>query len=325
MKFRTEIFPEKPDFSINHSDKIITFGSCFAQNIAEKFKLAKFQIMGNPFGVLFNPVSIYNSIKLLADEKIFTGNDLFYFQDEYHSFYHHSDFSHSNPFVCLEKINNTLTKTKTFISNADYVIITYGTAYIYNHKIKEITVSNCHKIPSNHFEKIMLTFQQTENIINNTISLLKNLNPKLKIIFTVSPVRHWKDGAVENQRSKATLLLAISKILGNGISYFPSYEILMDDLRDYRFYNEDLLHPNELAIDYVWTKFSETCFSETCLKLLPVIEKINTAYNHRPRNTESAQHKTFAEKILKQIENIQKEIPYTDFQKEKEYFLSIIH
>ncbi len=326
MKFRTEITPKSPDFIIEHSNSIVTFGSCFAENISEYFRYYKFNTLENPFGVLYNPVSIKNALLLLAEKKVFLPDDLIYHQDEYHSFYHHSDFSHHDSTVCLESINSGLENTSSFMRKGDTIIITFGTAYIYKHIDKGIVVSNCHKIPAKDFERRRLSLPEIKKEIETIIELTNRLSPNGKIIFTVSPVRHWKDGAIENQLSKASLLLAISEIIKENANchYFPSYEIMMDDLRDYRFYNDDLLHPNKIAVDYIWEKFSSSCFSQECLDLLPRIEKIVRAKEHRIRNPHSEQNIKFVKATLRKIEELTKEYPYINWSEEKDYFSNMI-
>jgi len=245
MKFRTEINLDKSKHPIDHDEKIVTIGSCFAQNIGEYFEHFRFNVMCNPFGVLYNPISSFNSFNLARDKKTFTRGDLIESNGEWHSFYHHSDFSHHDHKICLEKINSGLKATFDFLSKTDVIIITYGTTYVYRHIEQNIVVSNCHKIPANEFEHYRLSLDETKKVIEQTINLLKAANKNIRIIFTVSPVRHWKDGAVNNQLSKSTLLLAVDKIVksNKNCEYFPSYEIVMDDLRDYRFFDSDLLHP----------------------------------------------------------------------------------
>ena len=270
MNFRTEIETEKGKFPVLHSYSVLTIGSCFAENIADKMILSKFRTLKNPFGVLYNPISIFNSLKHVFSMTKFGKEDLIFDQEEWHSFFHHSDFSHHDSEAVLEKINNAIETTRYFIEKASVVIITYGTSKVYKHIDKNIIVSNCHKIPSNQFINYRLSLEETVNSIEKTMMLLREMNNSLKIIFTVSPVRHWKDGAHGNQLNKAVLLLGIDKIVEHYdfTEYFPSYELLMDDLRDYRFYDKDMLHPNDVAVEYIWEKFAESYFSEDDRKLM---------------------------------------------------------
>ncbi len=322
MKFRTEIIPDKAKHPIDQNENIMTIGSCFAQNIGEYFKNYRFNILCNPFGVLYNPISIFNSLNLALKKKVFYQEDLLEKNGEWHSFYHHSDFSHHDPKICLEKINSGSKATFDFLSKADVAIITYGTAYVYKHIAQGIIVSNCHKIPSKEFEHYRLSLDETKKVIEQTVKLLKSVNENIRIIFTVSPVRHWKDGAVNNQLSKSTLLLAVDEIVksNKNCEYFPSYEIVMDDLRDYRFYNSDLLHPNTIATDYIWEKFCSTTLSDSCLSIMSEVEKIMKSREHKVRNVNSEKHQAFIKANIEKIKSLQEKHSYLNLSEEKLYF-----
>ncbi len=320
MKFRTEIKPERSALSINPDSRIVTLGSCFADNIAEKLIEHKFNIMQNPFGVIYNPVSIENSIKLTFDNRKFSGNDLIFSNGEYHSFFHHSSFSSDNKDEILNKINSGISRTRDFILNADIAIITFGTVWVYRYNATNRIVSNCHKLPASEFTREKLSLDDTVKSIARSIKYLRMLNPHIQVVLTVSPVRHWKDGAVENGRSKATLILSVEKILQEcaDVFYFPSYEILLDDLRDYRFYDEDLVHPNMVAVNYIWEKFSDTFFSEDTKIELQEIYKVVVASKHRIRNRNSEETRNFIDKTLKRIEELELKYSHVDFTSEKE-------
>ena len=324
MKLRTEIEIEKHNFRINHFDTILTIGSCFAENIAEYFRTYRFNILGNPFGVLYNPISIYNSLKLTTEKKIFTESDLINNQGEWHSFYHHSDFSSDNISLVLKKINDGIIQTNEFLKSAELIIITFGTSYVYRHLPNNIIVSNCHKIPQKEFEHFRLSIHETEESILKTIEIIEKLNRKAKIILTVSPVRHWKDGAHNNQLSKSNLLLAINNIVNskNNCSYFPAYEILMDDLRDYRFYKEDLIHPNKIATDYIWDKFSKSFFTDECKQTIQEVSKTVAGRNHRVRNPFSSENQKFVISMIKHIEALQVKYKHLVLDDDLQYFNS---
>ena len=326
MKFRTEIDIAKSKNPIEHSEKILTIGSCFADNISGYFKNFRFDVKTNPFGVLYNPVSIFNSFQILAEERRFTESDLLYNQGEWHSFSHHSDFSHHDKQVCLNQINYGIEEYSTFLKNCDRVIITYGTSYVYKFIENNNIVSNCHKIPQQKFERLLLSLNELNDYTNKIIELLKNINSKIGIIFTVSPIRHWRDGAVDNQISKAQLILSINDSINKNESceYFPSYEILMDDLRDYRFYEADLLHPNKIAIEYIWQKFYESILSDNCQNLLIELEKVMKANKHRIRNPNSESTKKFASENLKLISRLNTEYPHLNLENEKLYFENLL-
>jgi hypothetical protein len=326
MKFRTEIKLEKALYPINHEESILTIGSCFAENIAEYLRYSRFNVISNPFGVLYNPVSIMNSFKILKEGRKFSEFDLVYDQGEWHSFYHHSDFSHHDKNVCLDKINSRIAKASDFLIKADRIIITLGTAYVYNYIKNDIIVSNCHKIAAENFSRYLLSLEAIVDTIESIVNLLKEINPSVRILFTVSPIRHWKDGAVGNQVSKAQLILAVAEIVNRyeNCGYFPAYEIMMDDLRDYRFYDSDLLHPNTIATDYIWELFIKFMLSKNCNALISEIEKVVKAAKHRVRNPHSEANKKFALDNLKLIDNLSSSNPHINLETEKKYFQSFL-
>lgn len=322
--FRTEIKLEKSDFRISHIDKLMFIGSCFTENIGKKLENFKFNIDINPFGILYNPISVKSGLDILLSGKDFTEKDIFYKNELWNSFYHHSRFSHFDKNIALDQINQRINQSKEFITTADYLFITFGTAWVYLYNKTNKIVSNCHKIPAKEFTRKRLSVHEIVHEYKLLIDKLITINQKLKIIFTVSPVRHWKDGAHGNQLSKATLLLTIDELCQkyDNIAYFPSYEMLMDDLRDYRFYNEDMLHPNDLAVKYIWTKFSDTYFNENTQKLIKHIEKINKAVQHRVINLKSEQYQKFLLSNIKQIKNLNILYPNINFNNELKYFES---
>ena len=322
MKFRTDIEINPITPQIEHNQSILTIGSCFAENIGDYFSKLKFDTLVNPFGVLYNSASINSSIELALAAKPFTAVELIFDQGEWHSFYHHSNFSHHEPGIVLEKINVSAKHVREFLEKVDWVVLSLGTSFVYQHKERNIIVSNCHKLPQKEFEKIFLSVDQNTVYLSNLITLIRELNPNSKFIFTVSPIRHWKDGAHENQLSKGSLHLSIQNVLEifKGAYYFPSYEILIDELRDYRFYAKDMIHPSSEAIEYIWEKFSENVLSKSCLKLVQEIDKIVQASQHRIRNVNSPASKQFASKNISQIEKLVKEYPYLNFETELNRF-----
>jgi len=316
MNFRTEIQIPAGSIKIEHDHNLMTIGSCFAENIAEKFKYYLFNVFENPFGVLYNPVSIYNAIKSAVEEKTFTKDDLIYDKDEWHSFYHHSDFSSHDYSECLNRINTRTAEVKKFLNKCNWVIVSLGTSYVYRHKEKDIIVSNCHKIPVAQFERVFLPAEESENYLTQLAALLKSVNPNVGIVFTVSPVRHIKDGFAENQLSKSSLIVAVHKIVSKieNTFYFPAYEIMMDDLRDYRFYGDDLLHPSKMAVEYIWNKFSESGFSKSCLSTLKEIEPYAKGKEHILRNPDSPQGRKFLEDLMSRKTNLKEKHPYIRFE-----------
>ena len=300
MKFRTEINIPPSDFKISHQDKMMMIGSCFVENISEKLKNSAFRIDINPFGIVYNPISVLMTLKDILKQKEYTSENLFFHQEQYHSFSHHSRFSGTNKEAVITNINDRIKTANDFISNADYLFVTFGTSSVYYQAENEQAVANCHKLPAKFFVRKRIPVEEIVEQWHDFIIQLREINPKIKLIFTISPIRHWKDGAHENQISKSVLFLALDKLMQeNEVYYFPSYELIMDDLRDYRFYAEDLLHPNSLAIDYIWEKFGDTYFSSETKQLIKEWENIRQALNHRPFNPDSQEYKRFIEDAKK--------------------------
>ncbi len=272
--FQTKVEIPVSKEKISYEDKIMTLGSCFAQNIGLKLQEVWFNTNINPFGVLYNPVSIQKSIELLLENKIFTEKDLIENRGLWQSFLHSSLFSDVTAQKCLAKINERYQRASHFLIHADFLLITYGTAWVFEEKKTGNVVSNCHKLPAKHFVRRRLTVEQIVNDYSELIAKLQQLFPKMKLIFSVSPIRHWKDGAHENNLSKSILLLAIDELqlIFPQVQYFPAYEIQMDELRDYRFYAADMLHPSDVAVDYIWKCFSDTYFDEVTQKIKKELE-----------------------------------------------------
>lgn len=324
MRFFTEIqIPEFPD-QMDYSKSMMLFGSCFSENIGQKLIVQKFSVDMNPFGILYNPESIANSLRILLEKRTFTENDLFQDQCLWNSFYHHSRFSDVDQSAALEKINSRISSSHEFLKKADFLIITFGTAWVYELRKTGQIVSNCHKIPAGEFKRFRLGVYEITNVFRELLEQLWKFNPCLKIIFTVSPIRHWKDGAVENQLSKATLLLAIDQLIkgfGNQLcAYFPSYELMMDELRDYRFYAEDMLHISPVAIDYIFERFSKVMIAKESLAVSQKVMKVRKAFEHRPVNPGTEEFKAFIQQNLFQISQLTSQFPNLDFSQEKIYF-----
>jgi len=315
MNFTTKVPILKYDTPIDYDSNIISIGSCFAENMSDKFSYFKFQNVVNPFGIIFNPVSIENSIKRIVSKQKFTNEDLFFHNDLWHCFEVHSRFSNPNKTVLLEILNQLIESTFNQISNASHFIITYGSSWVYRHSVSKSIVANCHKLPQKEFKKEILAVETIEKSIQNTISLIQKVNPNCQFVFTVSPVRHLKDGFIENQRSKAHLITAIhnlQQVLIN-TNYFPSYEITMDELRDYRFYAEDMLHPNQTAIDYIWLRFFENYVLEAIIPTMHKVCEIQRALQHRAIHLNSASHQIFLNALQIKIDKIQNEFPSIKF------------
>lgn len=320
MEFYTRIAIPRSSFAFTHEGLILLFGSCFVENIGKKLEENKFSIDLNPFGILYNPFSIANAIRHLINPIKFTGKELFQKEGIYHSFLHHSRFSSSSESECLKRINQQIELSAQHIKTASRMIITFGTAWVYQLKETGQIVSNCHKLPDRLFTRRLLTSKEVTNEWHLLLQLLWGINPGLKILFTVSPIRHWKDGAHGNQLSKATLLLAIDELqhaYPEQIHYFPSYEIMMDELRDYRFYADDLLHPSMQAVEYIWERFSETMFPPKTLLALKEWGEIQKAIQHKPFQPESEAYKRFLYHTLSKIKKFKEKYPFFDLEEEK--------
>ncbi|MBO9728393.1 MAG: GSCFA domain-containing protein [Chitinophaga sp.] len=289
-------FPVAPlSTDIQYQQELLLMGSCFAEEIGEKLQEHRFNTLINPHGILYNPLSITNALTSYLDGKVYTQDDLFQHNDTWHSWDHHSRFTGITPEATLDNINQMQAAAVQSIENADWLILTLGSAHAYVLKENNRMVGNCHKVPAGNFYKRLLTVDEVVTALDNVMHRLFFRNKKINILFTVSPVRYIRDGVVENNLSKAVLLQAVHHLVNkfNRLFYFPAYELVIDDLRDYRFYKEDLVHPNELAINYVWEQVVKACISEDSQALLHQIADINRAAAHRPFNRESIQHQQF--------------------------------
>lgn len=306
MKFRTEIEIEKASFDINHKSKIMFLGSCFTENIGNILEEHKFKVDINPFGILYNPLSVAKSLEILTEKSSLTPQSLVEKDGVWHSRFHHSRFSGTDKQGVLDNINKRLAISSEFLCQTDYLFITFGTAWTYFLKESEQVVANCHKFPAKDFTRKLISVDAIVSRMKTALDKLFSLNKHLKIIFTVSPVRHWKDGANGNQISKSILLLAIEDLKKQykTASYFPSYELVIDDLRDYRFYAEDMLHPNDLAVKYIFGKFSDCYFNSSTKEINKEIEKINRGLAHRPFNPNSENHQKFLKKLNERLEKL---------------------
>lgn len=319
MQFRTKISIPKNNDSIDYNSKIVSLGSCFAENMAEKLDYFKFQNACNPFGIIFNPVAIEKMIYRMVNQSFYTEKDIFFHNERWHCFEVHSDLSNADKQELIANLNAILTVAKLQLQAASHIIITYGTSWVYRNVESNAVVANCHKVPQAAFSKEILSVETIKKSMQNTLDLIQKINPNVNFIFTVSPVRHLKDGFAENQLSKAHLISAIYQILQLEICnqksaiYFPSYEIMMDELRDYRFYAADMIHPNAVAIDYIWQRFSETSIADKSQSIMQEIETIQKGLAHKPFNPESESHQQFLSKLQDKIAKLQKQFPQIQF------------
>lgn len=325
IKFRTAV--DLPEFNkkMGYRHQSMMIGSCFAENIGNYLEELCFPIMVNPFGILYNPISISNSLEILLKWKKFTVEDLFLSNGLYHSFFHHSRFSGTDAAETLEGINNNIAEASELLKNCHQLFITFGTSWVFKNKESGIVVSNCHKLPAATFERYRLSVEQIAGMWIPLIDELKRVNPNLHLIFTVSPIRHLKDGAHENQLSKSTLLLAIEGLIskfGNElISYFPSYELMLDDLRDYRFYAADMTHPSDVATDFIREKFIEAIADTEAKAISGELEKLLPALKHKVLNNNDKDYQTFIENQIERIRQLQIKYPFVDFKPVMKKFL----
>jgi GSCFA family len=321
MDFHLEFTPRTFDIKLKHQDKLFLVGSCFTEQIGLKLSAHKFRVIDNPNGILFNPVSIARSVSSYIDNKQYSESDLFYQNECWNSWEHHSRFSTPQASDCLKGINDSQQKANTFLREADWLLVTLGSAFVYELENGSV-VANCHKVPTDKFNKRLLTVDEIVTDMQSMISSAVAFNSNLKLIFTISPVRHLRDGFVENNRSKARLIMAVQQLVeeNSNCFYFPAYELVIDDLRDYRFYAEDMVHPNYAATKYVWEKFIATCIDEPSQQLMKEIAVIVAAKNHKPFHPTSEQHKKFLQTNLEKVKKLQQQFPYIDLDEELTYF-----
>lgn len=318
MQLQTTVDTPTFPFEITHHHKITFIGSCFASNIGQQFAHNKFNSLINPYGVLYNPASVSQCINSVLSTR-FDEKELIEHDGLWHSFAHHGSFSNADKNTCITNINKHHDKANIHLLNSDFLFLTFGTAHIFEYQ--GAVVSNCHKLPSKKFTHRRLSVDEIVTIIKGSIANIHQENPKLKIIFTLSPVRYPKEGMNTNSLSKATLLLAIEKLCQmENCYYFPAYEIVLDELRDYRFFAEDMIHPNNTAIAYLWGKIENSCFNTSTLQLSKQINKITTASQHRPFNSNPDAHQQFLSTMLKKASDLQNKYPEIDLSAEIAYF-----
>ncbi|MGO2356880.1 MAG: GSCFA domain-containing protein [Mesonia sp.] len=302
MKLQTQINIPEQEPKIGYDAKLVLLGSCFSENIGEKLSYYKFQQLQNPFGILFHPFAIENLIEKSVHQYVYTEEDLVFHNEQWHCLDAHSRLSSSDKNQLLQQLNDALRRTLEALKEASHVVFTYGTSWVYQHKSTGKYVANCHKIPQSEFDKKLIPAEQIQGSIQNTVQLLQQINPSLRGIFTISPVRHIKDGFIENQQSKAALITAVHQIISSvkQCTYFPSYELMMDELRDYRFYERDMLHPNALAIDYIWQHFLDTWVDSAALPVMKKVESLQKNMEHKAFHPQSEAHQKFLAKLEQQ-------------------------
>ncbi|NSW93604.1 MAG: GSCFA domain-containing protein [Bacteroidales bacterium] len=327
MEFRTVVKIDPSPAKISYKSRVMFIGSCFASSIGMKLEAGRIPVLINPAGTVYNPVSVSNTLDIILNKRIFSIDNLYNYEGTYLSFLHYTDFSSADPEKVIEKINCSSEKAHGFLKSADFLFITLGTARIYTFRETGEVVSNCHKLPASRFERSMLKVAEVVDVLRKKLDLLHAGFPDLKVVFTVSPVRHWKDGAHENQISKAVLHLATEELLSHPavLGYFPAYEMLMDDLRDYRFYETDMLHPSSEAIDYIWESFANCYFDNNTFELWKEVERITRACSHVIKDPSAKGTGIFARKMIDLIEIAEAKEPMLDLSAEKDYFCKLLN
>ncbi len=326
MELRTTFDITPSENKITYIDPVIFIGSCFATAIGNNFETGHMPVMINPSGTVYNPVSVGNTLDKILSGKNYVKGDLYNNNGKWLSFDHYTDFSSVNPDKTLKSINLRLVEARKFIASARFLFVTFGTARVYRWKQTGEIVSNCHKIPAAYFSHELLKVRDIVSSWNKLLDILKSQYPDIKVTFTISPVRHWKDGAHGNHVSKSILFLAVEELLNHPSipAYFPAYELVMDDLRDYRFYDDDMLHPSSMAVDYIWKAFSDCYFDVRTKELWKEVSGISKAVSHKIQSDSTGEIKKFAETILLRINKISKNNPSLNLNKEKRYFLNLL-
>jgi hypothetical protein len=330
MEFMLNIELKKPTEQISYRDKILLTGSCFTEHIGDALTELKFSVLQNPNGILYDPASVCKSLISYVHNYQYRAEDLFYLNEVWNSWSHHSRFSHINKEACLAKINASQQQAHAFLKEANWLLITLGSAFSYElqnvslHKVPwgGCGVANCHRAPAQWFRKRLLQIDEIIAMLRDCVEQLQQLNAGLKIIFTVSPVRHIRDGVVDNNRSKARLIESVHHIVHScsHCHYFPAYELVIDVLRDYRFYDADLVHPNYAATEFVLEKFTETCIDSESKQLMEEIRKIVIAARHKPFQPETQGHKQFLLTHLEKAKKLQEQYPFLNLARELSYF-----
>ncbi len=325
MEFRTKIEITGVPGLISYDSNVMFIGSCFANEMGKNFHLGKMNALVNPFGVLYNPGSTAHALELMMSDRRYTDEDIHIYDNRYLSFDHDTSFSSVSREECLNRINSSLTEARSFLRKASFLFVTFGTARVFRWQKDNRLVANCHKVPASDFTRHLLNAEDIIAMWKDVVDRLRLFNKELKIIFTLSPVRHLKDGAYGNQVSKSVLFTAIDQLLANdsALSYFPSYEIMIDELRDYRFYKKDMIHPSDIAVEYIWERLSESYFSRDTEEIYRQISKISEARRHVIGGNDPDALSRFKESMLTRINTLKKKYPFIDLGTEEEYFKNL--
>ena len=321
---RTVVKIPEFDNKISYGSRIMFLGSCFSEEIGNKLRHFLFDIDLNPFGIIYNPASVYNSLEILLEKKFFQEKDVFQRGQLWLSFNHHSRFSSTSRQELLVMINHRIELSHKQLLKSNFLFITLGTAWVYQLKQTGKVVSNCHKLPQKIFTRRLLDIDEIVQMYAELLPRVWEINPNLEVVFTISPVRHWKDGAIGNQQSKASLIIAVQKLVEqfDRVKYFPSYEIVMDELRDYRFYADDMLHIGSGGIEYIWLRFRKTFFDQATDQALEEVNKVLKATQHRPQNKDTDEYRKFLASTIEKIMLLRKHHPYIKIGDIQQYFMN---
>jgi hypothetical protein len=322
MKLMLPFEPKPSKHTLSYADKLLLLGSCFSDYIGMQLQRAKFQVLFNPTGILFDPISLSRHLEDYATCKQYAVDELFLYNELWQSWFHHSDFSSINQQHTLKHINDAIQLAHQQLLSSAFLFITLGTAYSYQLKKESTPVANCHKAPKEWFNKKLLSIEEITTALTYAITTIRKLNPSLQIVFTVSPVKHIRDGIVENNRSKARLIEAANQLaeVVEECSYFPAYELVTDVLRDYRFYAQDMAHPNQQAIEFVFEHFCQTYMNDNTKQLMDDVMQIVSAKSHRPLNPNTAAHQQFLKTFLDKTNSLGKILPMLHWDDEVHYF-----
>lgn len=322
MKLMIDIDIPGAESSIKYGDKIMLMGSCFTENIGVALEQVKFDTLQNPNGILYDPVSLTDALVSYTQNRKYKEDDLYFHDELWHSWRHHGRFSGPSQSDVLETINSAQANAHIFLQQASWLFITFGTSFSYRLVSNNQPVANCHKVPSAMFRKHLMTIEETCSVLDNCIHQLFRFNPNLRIVFTVSPVRHIRDGIVQNNLSKARLLESCHHLANkfDRLYYFPAYELVIDVLRDYRFYQSDLVHPSTDAIQYVFERFAKSYLDPAVVPLMEELKQINAAYSHRPIHEAGDAHQHFLRKQYEKVLSMKNRYPNLDLDRELSYF-----
>ena len=313
MEFRTTIHPREGEHFMRHSDKMMLMGSCFSDSIGARLKDAMVDVVVNPFGTIFNPLSIASSVHKLIDGETIAGIDLFLSNGVWNSYDFHSRFSMANKDAALQRMNDSIATAHEHLKQCQTLVLTLGTAVVYRRRDTGEVVNNCHKVPQHEFTRRLASVDEITDALTSMLTHLHEFNPELRVLFTVSPIRHIADGLEMNSLSKAVLRVAINNVVRANkewVRYFPAYEIVIDDLRDYRFYNADMVHPSEVAIEYIWQTFQATYFDDRSTQAIARCERVSKRLKHRPMSNNPDVVARFNADTQAVITNLKKEYPY---------------